>query len=92
MDRLAVAARLHPLADNGFAHAGRVAGHPVGIALGGVDGREALFDKGVENGKARLFVHRPAKDVAAQDQGFDDDLTASERAAVHVLSPLRFAP
>src|SRR5690606_26236375 len=48
-----------------------------------VDGAEAFIDKSVENGKAGFLVHRPAKDVAAQYQGFDDDVAASEGAAVH---------
>ncbi|MNG30896.1 hypothetical protein D3C84_1166040 [compost metagenome] len=81
MHGLAVATRLQPFPDHGL-------GLALAIDVCGINGGKALIDEGVEHGKSGLLVHRPAEDIAPEHQGFDDEFTASERAAIHDASPV----
>src|SRR5690554_164646 len=87
MHRFAIAAGPHPLADNGLAHARWIAWYPVGIAFGRVNGGKPCFDIGVQDLETLRLVHRPAKDITPQYQGFDNEFTASKGAAIHEATP-----
>ena len=86
-DLVAVAARLHPPADDGFRFAALVAGHPARIDIGRVDGIETGVGETVENVEGGLLVGRPAEHVAAQHQRGDVEIGSTQAAFLQGASP-----
>jgi hypothetical protein len=85
-----IAARLHPLADDGFRLAALMAGHPGGIHIRCVDEVQAGIGVGVEHLERRCLVGRPAEDIAAEAQGRNHQVRAAEPTLfhLHLLDPL----
>ena len=79
-DAVAIAAALHPFADDGLGFAAAVARRPARIALGGVDGIEPCLGETVEQREGGFLVGRPAEHVAAEDQRRDFEVGSSKAA------------
>ena len=77
-----------PFADDGFRLTAGIAGCPGGIDIGGIDCVQTRIDKGVEEGEAGLLVNRPAKHVAAKDEGGDIQSGRAKGAELHGAIPL----
>ncbi len=61
----AIAASLHPVAENGFRLAALMTRNPGRISVGGVNKIEAGGDKGVQDFEGSWLVGGPSEDVAA---------------------------
>ena len=70
-----------------FALAALVPGNPGRINVGGVDHRPASINKGVEHGKAGLFIGGPAKYVPAECHGCNVERAAADLPLVHQSPP-----
>src|SRR5690606_12936210 len=86
-DLIAIAAFLHPLADDPFRFSAGIARYPARIGIGGIDGVEASVDKAVEQVERGLLVGGPAEDVTAQNQRRDGKVGATETAFLQFNTP-----
>jgi hypothetical protein len=73
-DRIARAAPGHPAPDDLLALAAAVAGHPLRIAVSGVDEVAAGGAVGVQHREGLRLVGRPAEDVRAQAERVNSDV------------------
>ncbi|MGY4318905.1 hypothetical protein ACVWW1_008232 [Bradyrhizobium sp. JR3.5] len=85
-DAVAVAAHLHPLADDRLGLAAVMARHPARIDVGRIEERQSMLQHGVEQAKRRRLVHRPAEHIAAEAEGRDGEAGTAERAMLHECS------
>ena len=80
-DPVAVAPRGHPAAEDRLRLAPRVARHPGGVDVGGVDEVAAGGRVGVEHREGLRLVDRPAEDVAAEAEREDVEVRGAD--AIH---------
>ena len=73
-----------PLADDPFALAARVSGHPCAVGIRRVDEVTTGLDEGVEERERGVAVGRPAEYVAAEGEGEDVEVAGSDSAHVRV--------
>ena len=89
--RAAGAARAQPIADDRLRLAALVARRPGRIDVGGVDRVQAGGAEAVEQVERRLGVGGPAEHVAAEHDGGDRKVGATETTLLHEPIPLGFA-
>ena len=75
---VAVAARGHPVADDGLGLAALVARDPVRVGIGGIDEISAGRCVGVKHLEGRGLIGCPAEHIAAEAQRMDDEVGAAE--------------
>jgi len=80
-------AALQPVADDRLGLAALVANRPRGIDVGGIDGIEAMVDKGIENVETGLLINGPSEHIATEHQGRDVQSGFAQWTLIHSLLP-----
>ena len=86
---VAIAAGLHPFADDRFRLAAYMAGHPGGIDIRRVDEVEARIHIGVEHLEGGCLIGGPAEDIAAEAERRNHQVGAAKPAFFHHHIPVR---
>jgi hypothetical protein len=79
----AIAARLHPVADDRLGFAALVAGRPGRIGVRRIDGVESRREKTIEQRERGLRVRRPAEHIAAEHNRGGGEIGAAETTPFH---------